>query len=101
MPIGHIGLVVSNLEEAQALYLAALAPLGYETLMTFPSVVGLGAGGVPDFWLSSCEKMGARTPNKDVHVAFTAASREVVDQVHAAAMSVFVVPGFFCFFLGG
>jgi catechol 2,3-dioxygenase-like lactoylglutathione lyase family enzyme len=100
MPIGHIGLLVSNLEEAKALYLSALAPLGYETAVTFPGRVGLGAGGVPDFWLrvpGECVITGAQ-PHKDVHVAFAAARREVVDQVHAAAMSAFRCPR--TFFLG-
>jgi catechol 2,3-dioxygenase-like lactoylglutathione lyase family enzyme len=93
MAIGHIGITVSNLEQAKALYLAALKPLGYQVVLEFPGVVGLGADGIPDFWLKdvnpcpeSKSTEGKRTAHTGVHVAFSAKSREVVHEFHAAAL---------------
>jgi predicted lactoylglutathione lyase len=46
-------------------------------------VVGLsGPDGFPDFWLSPAR----RPDDRELHIAFTAASRDEVDAVHAAAV---------------
>ncbi len=59
--IDHLTIHVSDYEASKAFYLAALAPLGYATVMELhqsdiPSlpvahVLGLGVGGKPDLWL--------------------------------------------------
>ena len=85
----HIGVRVSSLESAKEFYLAALAPLGYEVVMSFPGVYGLGAKGIPDFWISSCPE-GDQTKKaiEGLHVAFGAENRAQVDQFYDAAMFV-------------
>ena len=56
-------------------YLVALAPLGYQELMRpVPDVVGLGADGVPDFWISIKEQ-DAKEVIAPVHIAFAASSK--------------------------
>lgn len=92
----HVAIVVSDLEKAKAFYLAALAPLGYKLVMEFPDycVAGLGADGKPDFWISAAKP--DKPANKNVHVAFVAPSREIVDQFHAAATYVTFSVYLFC-----
>jgi catechol 2,3-dioxygenase-like lactoylglutathione lyase family enzyme len=82
MPFDHVAISVTSLSEAKAFYTAALAPLGYKVIMEFETAVGLGAGGVPDFWLGSKGEATA------CHLGFKAASKEVVDQFYEAAMFV-------------
>lgn len=87
MVLHHVQLTVSSLSEAKKFFLAALAPLGYKEYYTVEGViVGLGANGVPDLWLGSV-KGPDDSPSK-LHLAFTAESREVVDQFYEAALYV-------------
>jgi catechol 2,3-dioxygenase-like lactoylglutathione lyase family enzyme len=89
MVLHHVQFVVSSLSEAKKFYLAALAPLGYKEYYAVEGVVaGLGANGVPDLWLSPV-KGPDDSPNKGLHLAFTAESREVVDQFYEAALYVY------------
>src|SRR4051812_3292110 len=77
-----MGLAVSNLARSRAFYQAALAPLGYATIMEFDGAVGLGVPPKPDFWLS------AGNPGMPaLHVAFAAATRAAVDAFYAAAIA--------------
>jgi catechol 2,3-dioxygenase-like lactoylglutathione lyase family enzyme len=78
--LDHISLRVQDHSRAVAFYRAALAPLGYQVLMEFPGVAGLGAG-MPDFWLMASE----HAPNP-THIAF-AADRATVDAFHVAALA--------------
>lgn len=70
MPIDHLGLTfpADRFEEIVEWYKKALIPLEYTELMRFPGVVGLGAKGVPDFWLTVREEFS----KQDAHVGFTA-----------------------------
>src|SRR5262245_16076782 len=80
--IDHLSLYVSDFARSKRFYEAALAPLGYKTLMEFPGpVAGLGADGKPDFWLAP-GKLG-----HTMHIAFTAAERAVVDAFYRAAIT--------------
>jgi len=84
--LDHLGLQAADVDVAVAFYLEAFAPLGFHEAMRIPTedgpVVGLaGADGFPHFWLAPARQQ----PHRETHVAFTAASREVVDQVHEAA----------------
>ncbi len=91
--IDHIGIVVSDFEKSKAFYRNALLPLGYELLMEFPAVVtghtdvaGFGEASKPDFWISRATlERAAHRP--DIHVAFRAANRAMVDAFHQAAFS--------------
>jgi len=77
--LDHIGIPCSDLEKSREFYEQALAPLGYELMMTFPGVAGFGKDGKPDFWL----REGSPEP---VHVAF-GTDRQTVDAFHEAALA--------------
>src|SRR5262249_55910109 len=63
-------------------YSAALAPLGYKTLMEFgEDAAGFGVER-PDFWIGKGAKPTAAT-----HVCFAATSRGQVDAFYKAAMA--------------
>lgn len=81
--IGHIGFYVDDIEKAKAFYGAALKPLGYELLREFPewSVIGYGADGIPDLWISQREAV------HNVHIAIYAHSKDAVLAYHAAAVA--------------
>lgn len=86
--IDHLGVQVADVDASVAWYLRALGPVGLREAMRFPVgdsfVVGLsGRDGVPGFWLSPA----LRAEDRELHVAFSAASRDEVDAVHQAAVS--------------
>ena len=86
--IDHIGIVVSDFEKSKTFYISALAPISYVLIMEFPEsvtgttdVAGYGELDKPDFWISR------GTPGKSsTHVAFSVASREMVDVFYKAAL---------------
>jgi catechol 2,3-dioxygenase-like lactoylglutathione lyase family enzyme len=73
--IDHLELLTRKLSESVSFYQAVLAPLGY-TLEVDGKAKGFGDGKTLDFFLAEGE------PSKNVHYAFRAASRAVVDQVY-------------------
>jgi catechol 2,3-dioxygenase-like lactoylglutathione lyase family enzyme len=87
--IDHTGVSVSDFRRSLEFYRKALAPLGYALIAELPKdvtggvgVAGFGVPPKPDFWLAE------GTPNKPhVHVAFTAASRALVDAFYQAALA--------------
>ena len=87
--IDHTGLQVSDPKRSRTFYDAALAPLGYGVLMEIPKeftggkvVLGYGIAPKPDFWLQE------GTPNQPpIHIAFSAASKQHVDQFYRAALA--------------
>jgi catechol 2,3-dioxygenase-like lactoylglutathione lyase family enzyme len=89
--IDHLGIVVADYDKSLDFYLRALGPLGYSMVMELtrerepklpsPKLAGLGAGGKPDFWLSS----GA--PTSRTHLAFEAPNRAAVDAFYKAAVA--------------
>jgi catechol 2,3-dioxygenase-like lactoylglutathione lyase family enzyme len=79
--VDHIRLFVDAVERSRSFYEQALEPLGYRVLLEpAPGVVGMGAEW-PDFWIAAREPEAAATV---VHVAFRAASRDIVDAFHRA-----------------
>jgi len=80
--IDHLTLKVRDLARSKAVFAAALAPLGYQILMEFPGMVGLGADNKPDLWLSQDPQNSRPT-----HLAFTAPNRKAVDAFHVAALA--------------
>lgn len=80
--IDHTGYLVSDLEKSIAFYTKALAPLGYEKLMSFPGVAGFGEQGKPDFWIH-----GGGTPTDKLHIAFRAKGRAQVKAFYEAAIA--------------
>jgi catechol 2,3-dioxygenase-like lactoylglutathione lyase family enzyme len=85
MVLHHVQFVVSSLSEAKKFYLAALAPLGYKEFYEAEGVVGLAANQIPDLWMRAV-KSPDDSATKGVHIAFTAESREIVDQFYEAAL---------------
>jgi catechol 2,3-dioxygenase-like lactoylglutathione lyase family enzyme len=84
--IDHVSIGVSDISRSIAFYDSALAPLGVKRLVAYgdaeaPDHVGYGRGNRPYFWL----RRGEPTQGY-VHLAFTAAARELVDAFHAAAL---------------
>lgn len=84
--LDHVSLQARDVDAATTFYLTVFAALGFREIMRYPTpngpVVGIGgADGFPHFWLGpttlDCQR--------ETHVAFTAADRAAVDQVHEAA----------------
>jgi catechol 2,3-dioxygenase-like lactoylglutathione lyase family enzyme len=84
--LDHIGLDVSDYEVSKAFYGTVLETLGLELVMEpAPFIGGFGfrSDQKPFFWIATRE----RPPQRGVHVAFAAGSREIVDGFHAAALA--------------
>ena len=82
MIIDHIGFAVSDAEKSIEFYSKALAPLGIERIMEFEGWTGFGKNGKPDFWFGKGD-----SPQTPMHIAFSADSREQVDQFYEAALA--------------
>ncbi|WP_255620944.1 VOC family protein [Pseudonocardia sp. DSM 110487] len=85
--LDHIAVQVSDVAAAAAFYQRVFGPLGVREAMRFPRdgnlVVGFcGPDGAPRFWLGPA----APGPERELHVAFAAPTREAVDEVHRAAL---------------
>jgi catechol 2,3-dioxygenase-like lactoylglutathione lyase family enzyme len=86
--IDHVGFPVSDFVKSKAFYDAALAPLGIKPIMEVtPEMSGGGqfvgyGDSRPFFWIGTGERIA-----ENVHVAFAAPSRAVVEAFHAAALS--------------
>jgi catechol 2,3-dioxygenase-like lactoylglutathione lyase family enzyme len=79
--IDHFGINAVDMSASTGFYDSVLGVLGHRRVMDFGVAVGYGTT-TPDFWVSTFEGIG---PNREVHVAFTAESAELVDAFHAAA----------------
>jgi catechol 2,3-dioxygenase-like lactoylglutathione lyase family enzyme len=77
----HIGLGVSDYESSKSFFLKALQPLGASVVMEGPYGVGIGPKGKPSLWLSQASEKPA-----PLHLAFTAASRALVDEFYRLAI---------------
>ncbi|KUI98833.1 VOC family protein [Vibrio sp. MEBiC08052] len=90
--IDHISTYATDYEATKAFYAAAFAPLGYGLQMEFVAewneafpqqrMCAFGPQDKPAFWI--IETKESFTPR---HVAFTAASRQLVDQFYAQAIA--------------
>jgi len=81
MIIDHIGLVVSDYEKSKAFYLRCLAPLHIDLVMEVEGWAGFGKNQKPEFWFGQQGEA-----HKPMHIAFSAKSREEVDQFYNAAL---------------
>ncbi len=82
--IDHFGINCADIEVAKTFYDKVLGTLGHHRVMDFGVAVGYGID-KPDFWISTFEGVG---PNREVHVAFTAADADQVRAFHAAATAL-------------
>jgi len=82
--LDHVGINVTDYQRSRDFYVQALAPLGYSLLMEpIPSTGGFGRDGKPWFWITDQR----RPVTSNVHLAFTAGDREIVDAFHGAALA--------------
>jgi catechol 2,3-dioxygenase-like lactoylglutathione lyase family enzyme len=90
--IDHLGIQAADVDASVRFYTTVFAPIGLVEAVRFAAgqgaeagvVVGLaGRAGTPDFWVSPNVGGG---PAREDHIAFAAASREEVDEVHRAAL---------------
>ena len=87
--LDHVAIQAADVDAAARFYLSAFASLGMHELMRFPIDKGLVVGlafpdGAPCFWLGPLIDQGQR----EVHIAFSAPARDVVDQVHRDALAI-------------
>lgn len=86
--IGYATIGANDLEKAKTFYDKVLAPLGGQRTMTMDRMQGYGSasGGA---MLAICRPYDEKpaTSGNGTMIALAAPSREVVDQVHAAALA--------------
>ena len=80
--IDHVGLGVSDLERSVAFYRQALAPLGYQLLITREGTAGFGRERKPDFFIHVGRPVSGPT-----HVAIASPDRATVERFHAAGLA--------------
>ena len=81
MIIDHIGISVADFSVSRTFYAAALAPLGIGITMKNSNWAMVSSTQGPEFWFGE-----HGPPNNMLHLAFAAASRQQVDDFHAAAL---------------
>jgi catechol 2,3-dioxygenase-like lactoylglutathione lyase family enzyme len=86
--IGYATIGANDFEKSKRFYDVVLAPLGGKRTMTSDRMQGYGAPGSPGM-VAICKPYDQKTatPGNGMMVALAAASRDVVDQVHKAALS--------------
>jgi catechol 2,3-dioxygenase-like lactoylglutathione lyase family enzyme len=82
MIIDHIGLAVSDYEAAKAFFTKALVPLGIVPILEVEGWTGLGRAGKPELWFGPHGE-----PQRPMHIAFTAETREQVRAFYEAALA--------------
>ena len=84
--IDHLGINCSDLERSAAFYDAVLGVLGHHRLRDHGVAIGYGTSH-PAFWISRQPESGpASGPNREIHLAFTAATAEDVRAFFTAAV---------------
>ena len=78
--IDHVILEVSDFGASKRFYQAALAPLGYKVAAELENEASYGVEGMPDLWI----RIGQ--PGGPVHLAFSGANRQAVEEFHTAAV---------------
>jgi catechol 2,3-dioxygenase-like lactoylglutathione lyase family enzyme len=84
MMLDHLSIQCADVAAAAAFYDAVLAPVGGARGMDFGDVVGFGVEGRPTFWLGP---LATDVANREIHVAFSAPSREAVREFFAVAVA--------------
>ena len=84
--IDHVSIGASDIERTVDFYRAVLRPMMWECLVDLPGRAGFGRK-YPELWVLARPAMRRLEDDTPVHVALRAASRDIVDQVHAAALT--------------
>jgi len=81
--IDHVSIRANDIAKAKEFYSKALAPLGYTVMMEFAEykVVGLGADGKADLWISG------KGSEDEGHVALVAKDKAAVDAFYKAGLA--------------
>src|SRR5881398_3205470 len=74
--LDHLSVQCADVPAAAAFYDAVLPTIGGGRIMDFGSVIGYGAGGMPDFWIG---EQATGDGFREAHIAFSAADRAAVD----------------------
>ncbi len=82
--LDHLSIQCADVAASAAFYDAVLAPVGGARAMDFGDVVGFGVEGKPSFWVGP---LAADVPNREIHVAFVAPSRDAVRAFFDAAVA--------------
>lgn len=84
--IDHVGINCSDYAKSQEFYDAVLEVLGYTRQMDAGVAVGYGRDGKPTFWIADAAAGDASGPNREVHVAFSAADPGQVQAFYDTAL---------------
>ncbi len=84
--IDHVSIPVSDLGRSATFYETVLAPLGYTKRETRPATIAFGKR-YSEFWINLRPSLQRQPGGNGAHVALRAASREMVDAFHAAALN--------------
>jgi catechol 2,3-dioxygenase-like lactoylglutathione lyase family enzyme len=79
--IDHLGINCTDYARSQKSYDTVLGVLGYTRQLEPGVAIGYGRDGQPTFWIADVADVAAGDasgPNREVHVAFSAADREQV-----------------------
>jgi catechol 2,3-dioxygenase-like lactoylglutathione lyase family enzyme len=79
----HVSLQVSDVPASTAFYAAVLAPLGITAGHVEDGTAGFFGPEPGSFWVGPAQ----RPDDRELHIAFRAASRDVVRAFHAAAVA--------------
>ena len=82
--IDHLSLQVTDITRSRAFYAALLTPLGLRAAYADGDAVGFANTSGAPFWIQPAQ----RGPDRELHFAFSAASRAVVDQFREAARAL-------------
>lgn len=82
--IDHVSLQVSDVARSRAFYEPLLSPLGLSPAHTDGEAVGFANDKHAPFWILPA----GRNADRELHLAFSAASREAVAQFHVAALAI-------------
>lgn len=86
--IDHVGINCSDYAKSQKFYDAVLDVLGYTRQMDVGVAVGYGRDGKPTFWIADAGAGDASGPNREVHVAFSAADPQQVQAFYDTAVGL-------------
>lgn len=86
--IDHVGINCTDYARSQQFYDAVLAVLGYTRQLDVGVAIGYGRDGHPAFWIADAGAGGASGPNREVHVAFSAADHAQVQAFYDTAVQL-------------
>ena len=82
--LDHVAMQCADLAVSAAFYDRVLATLGGRRILELGVAIGYGVPPMPDFWIGA---QGDGDGFRQSHIAFSAASRAVVDDFFAAAVA--------------